>query len=201
MTLFSEPVSPPTNSPLSPTHAATLDPSKVAKLASENLDNICLNTFDPKYYATLSGADKEDFLWCLNSGIENPDSGMGCYACQPDDYDRFKPFFAKALAKYHGVAEGAKHVNDWSLEGVAGLPTGGILDLAKLGLPDLSMRVRTGRNFNGFPLPGSMTQEDRCNMENFVLKAFEKLIAMPEYGGKYVSITPGHLNFIDEAEY
>ena len=69
---------------------------------------------------------------------------MGCYACQPSDYDRFKPFFAKALAKYHGVAEDAKHVNDWSLAGVEGLPADGNLDLAKLGLPELSMRVRTG---------------------------------------------------------
>ena len=65
------------------------------------------------------------FLKCLASGIENPDSGMGCYACQPADYDRFKPFFSKALAKYHKVAEDAKHVNNWSLEGVEGLPADG----------------------------------------------------------------------------
>ena len=92
---------------------------------------------------------------------------MGCYACQPEDYDRFKPFFSKALAKYHGVAEDAQHVNDWSLEGVEGLPEGGVLDIAALGLPELSMRVRVGRNLKAFPLPGAMTQEDRCNMENF----------------------------------
>ena len=67
---------------------------------------------------------------------------MGCYACQPSDYDNFKPFFSKALAKYHGVAEDAKHINDWSLEGVEGLPEGGVLDIGALGLPALSMRVR-----------------------------------------------------------
>jgi creatine kinase len=39
-----------------------------------------------------------------------------------------------------------KHVNDWSLEGVEGLPEGGVLDLAALGQPALSMRVRVGRN-------------------------------------------------------
>ena len=63
------------------------------------------------------------------------------------------------------------------------------------------MRVRVGRNLKAFPLPGAMTKEDRCNMENFMLKAFEKLIEMPEYGGKYCSFTPGHPNFVDEAEY
>jgi len=39
-----------------------------------------------------------------------------------------------------------RHTNNWSLQGVDGIPEDGVLDLAKLGLPDLSMRVRTGRN-------------------------------------------------------
>ena len=175
--------------------------AKIAKLAAENPDNICLNTFDADYYNSLSDDDKPAFLKCLNSGIENVDSGMGCYACQPEDYDRFKPFFSKALAKYHKVAEDAKHVNDWSLDGVEGLPEGGVLDIAALGLPELSMRVRVGRNLKAFPLPGAMSQEDRCNMENFMLKAFETLIENADYGGKYCSFTPDHPNFVDEAEY
>ena len=67
------------------------DPStKIAELLKENPENICLNTFDPAYFASLSDELKPAFLKCLNSGIENPDSGMGVYACQPDDYDRFK---------------------------------------------------------------------------------------------------------------
>ena len=33
-----------------------------------------------------------------------------------------------------GVAEDAKHVNNWSLEGVEGLPEGGVLDIGALGL-------------------------------------------------------------------
>lgn len=63
------------------------------------------------------------------------------------------------------------------------------------------MRVRTGRNLNKYPLPGAMTKEDRCNMENDMGIVFDSLIADPAYGGKYVSITPGHKNFIDAAEY
>ena len=148
-------------------NAAENFPAHVAKLSVENPDNICLQVFDPEYYASLSDEDKAGLRLCMNSGVENVDSGMGCYACQPSDYDRFKPFFSKALAKYHKVAEDAKHVNDWSLEGVEGLPEGGVLDIAALGLPELSMRVRVGRNLKEFPLPGAMTQEDRCNMENF----------------------------------
>jgi protein-arginine kinase len=92
-------------------------------------------------------------------------------------------------------------VNDWSLAGVEGLPAGGVLDLQALGLPELSMRVRVGRNLKAFPLPGAMSKKDRCGMENFMLKAFEQLIAMPEYGGKYCSFTPDHPNFVDQEEY
>lgn len=38
--------------------------------------------------------------------------------------------------------------------GVDGLPADGKLDVTKLGLPPLSMRVRVGRNLADFPLPG-----------------------------------------------
>jgi cyclophilin family peptidyl-prolyl cis-trans isomerase/protein-arginine kinase len=174
--------------------------ARISALLKENPDNICLNTFDLEYYNSL-GDLKPAFLRCLASGIENPDSGMGCYACQPEDYDRFKPFFSKALAKYHKVAEDAKHVNDWSLDGVEGLPEGGVLDISQLGLPELSMRVRVGRNLKAFPLPGAMSQEDRCNLENRMIEAFEVLFKDPAYGGKYCSFTPGHPNFVDEEEY
>ena len=90
------------------------------------------------------------------------------------------------------VPASAKHTNNWSLEGVAGLPADGKLDLTKLGLGETSMRVRTGRNLKAFPLPGGMSQQDRCDMENVMLTAFKDLIKDPAYGGRYVSLTPGH---------
>lgn len=83
---------------------------------------------------------------------------MGCYATNPVDYDEFNAFFKPVLEKYHKVDLNVKkHKNDWSLKGVKGLPEDGILDLTKLGLPALSMRVRTGRNLNKYPLPASMS--------------------------------------------
>jgi adenylate kinase family enzyme/protein-arginine kinase len=196
------PATTPPSSPLAQAGVGADDIcARIAALHAQHPQNIALSSFEAGYYRALSPDDQAAFLRCLNSGIENPDSSMGCYACQPEDYDRFKPFFSKALAKYHKVAEDAKHVNDWSLEGVEGLPEGGVLDISQLGLPALSMRVRVGRNLSAFPLPGAMTREQRCEMESFMLAAFEKLIAMPEYGGKYVSITPGHPNEISSEEY
>ena len=123
----------------------------------------------------------------------------------------------QVLADYHKVPADRKHINDWSLKGVAGLPESGVLDLGALGLPALSMRVRVGRNLADFPLPGAMTQvrldmagrgrqcdgamvshqkDDRVNMEKKMCEAFDKLVAMPEYGGGYNSLTPGHPNFV-----
>jgi hypothetical protein len=170
-------------------------------VAADNPGNIGCNSFDPEFYLTLGDPRRERLLACLRSGAENPDSNMGCYACQPDDYDTFQPFFSKALATYHGVEEDAVHVNDWSLEGVEGLPESGVLDVAELGLPELSMRVRVGRNLKAFPLPAAMSQEQRVAMELQMTAAFDQLIAMEEYGGQYVSITPDHPNEISSEEY
>ena len=176
--------------------------AKIAAIKTSHPDNRAIKHFDLEYFDSLAtDEEKAGLLQCVNSGLENADSGMGCYAMQPSDYDRFKPFFSKVLADYHTVAEDAKHVNNWSLEGVEGLPEGGKLDLAALGLPKLSMRVRVGRNLKEFPLPGAMTSEDRVNMETKMCAAFEKLKAMPEFGGGYNSLTPGHENFIDETAY
>ena len=175
--------------------------AKIAAIKESHPENRMAKHFDADYYNSLEGELKAAFVTCLNSGIMNPDSSMGCYAMQPADYDRFKPFFAKVLADYHGVAEDAKHTNNWDLSGVEGLPEDGKLDLAALGLPALSMRVRVGRNLADFPLPGAMTQEDRVSLEKKMCEAFDKLKSMEEYGGKYNSLTPEHPDFIDEEEY
>jgi protein-arginine kinase len=175
---------------------------ELVALKSKLPDNIAVQTFDMEYYKSLSPELQARFVKCLDSGRENHDSNMGCYANHPDDYETFRPFFEKALEKYHKVdLKVKKHKNDWNFAGVAGLPEDGVLDLSKLGLPALSMRVRTGRNLNKYPLPASMTQADRENMEKDMGKVFEKLISDPAFGGKYVSITPGHPNFIDDKGY
>ena len=111
------------------------------------------------------------------------------------------PYLDACIRKYHNVPAGESHVNNWSLEGVEGLPEDGKLDLTKLGLGETSMRVRTGRNLKAFPLPGGMSQQERCGMENVMLEAFKSLIADPAYGGRYVSLTPGHECHIGDDEY
>ena len=39
-----------------------------------------------------------------------------------------------------------------------------------------------------------MSKKERVALEVKMCKAFERLIAMPTYGGSYHSLTPGHAN-------
>lgn len=158
-----------------------------------------MKDFDFAYFKSLSAKDKKALLAIVNSGVENADSGMGCYAMNPSDYDKFEPFFGAVISDYHKVPRSQKHVTDWKLDGVKGLPEDGKLDVTKLGLPPVSMRVRVGRNLADFPLPGAMTKDDRVAMEAKMQVAFKEL--KKKYGGRYHSLTPGNPDFINKAEY
>lgn len=209
--------------------------ARLEQLQEERPDNIAVQSFSRAYYDSLSPELRARLLACVRSGVENPDSSMGAYAMQPSDYDDLRPFFRTALAAYHKVPADASHRNDWSLSGLDGLPDDGVLDIAALGLPPLSMRgkicspttwlqqssfrsrqtgslplvwlrcncsaVRVGRNLANFPLPGAMSARQRRALEDFLQPAFAALIDLPGYGGRYVSITPGHRDQISAAEY
>jgi creatine kinase len=184
----------------SASYADFADGDAVLAKAAENLaafpENRCAKyLLALKADGTLDAMAPEDLaklFKCAKTGLENPDSGLGCYAMEPADYDKFSFFFDKVCNDYHKNPTGDKiHTTNWSLEGVEGLPADGQLDISKLGLQSpLSMRVRVGRNLTTFPLPGAMTKADRINFEKTMLAAFDKLIADPAYGGSVISLTP-----------
>ena len=176
--------------------------SKICEIQKKYPQNLGAACFDPEYFATLDLRLQQRFLQCLNSGIENPGSQIGCYACRPDDYDVFEPYFTRLLEAYHKVdLSKVRHRNNWSFSGLQGVPPGGTLDLGALGLGATSMRIRTARNLKRFPLPGSMNMQQRIELEAELGKVFAKLYQMEGFGGRYYSITPGHPDFIDEAQY
>ena len=175
--------------------------ARIATLKALNPQNIALQSFDVTYFNSLDTNDQAHLLKCMKSGIENPESEMGCYACNPRDYETLRPFFAKAIAAHHKVPEDAHHTNNWALESVDGLPDSGLLDLSELGLSRMSMRVRVGRNLADFPLPGAMSRKDRVALETRMMAAFDQLIANAAYGGRYHSLTPGNPNEIDASAY
>lgn len=179
--------------------AATL--RLIDDLKSRWPDNIALQCFDVTWFLSLDGPLQNRLLHCMQSGLQNPDSEVGCYANHPSDYDDLAPYFTRVLARFHGVDPDTRQVNNWSFAGIADLPDDGILDLGEFDLLPLSMRVRVGRNLQDFPLPAAMDRTNRVALEDRMTQAFDRLIAMPEFGGAYHSLTPGHANQIDSLTY
>ncbi|KAH9259996.1 hypothetical protein BASA81_001768 [Batrachochytrium salamandrivorans] len=174
------------------------------KVHKENPDNLCAKYLTREIFNSYTEEQKEVLYRCARSGIDNPDSGLGCYAMRPNDYKEFGAFFNPLIRDYHKAANDAKHVTDWDASSVG---ENGVLDVSKLGLEELSMRVRVGRNLKKFNLPGAMDKKERIAFEQSMLAAFDKLIAMPEFGGKVYSLTPDfgegvtNPNKISEDEY
>eukprot|EP01068_Selenidium_serpulae_P003726 Selendium_serpulae@DN3262_c0_g1_i1.p1 len=152
-------------------------------------DNRCTRYLGD-YLGTLTGpaalpVEEAKMLYkCVRTGVDNPDSEVGCYAMRPADYTTFSGFFDKVVRDYHGDESGKKvHKTDWTVPASS-------LDLSTVLKNPLSMRVRVGRNLKGFNLPGASDRAERIRFEKTMLQAFRKLIADPTFGGKVFSLTP-----------
>lgn len=55
---------------------------KIMAVKASNPNNLAVKNFDPKYYEKLSNDERAALIQIVRSGVENPDSGMGCYAMQ-----------------------------------------------------------------------------------------------------------------------
>ena len=117
-------------------------------------NNLMAKHLSAEYFNSLSEEEQVVLFRCCKTGVDNQDSSVGCYAMQPADYDKYNAFFDKVIREYHGDKTGnKKHVTNWDAKDVG---DHGVLDVTKLGLQELSMRVRVGRNLKKFNLPGMM---------------------------------------------
>lgn len=106
---------------------------------------------------------------CIRSGCENPDSGVGIYASDPEGYTVFAPVLDKVIKDYHKVDElnhpepsfGEDKVDFGNLD-----PSGEMI---------VSTRVRVGRSHDSFGFPPVLSKEDRVNMEKKTLEALNTL--------------------------
>ena len=62
--------------------------TQVDKVRKSQPTNLCAKHLDKAYYKSLEGEDRDTFYKCVKTGIDNPDSGMGCYAMTPAGEDR-----------------------------------------------------------------------------------------------------------------
>ena len=172
--------------------------ARIADIKKSNPDNLMARHFDAAYFSGLDADMQARLTRIIKTGTVNENSNMGAYAMDPDDYDQFAPMLDKMIRDFHGIAGDTEisQPHDWNTD-AASCDLGAIDPLLK----EVSMRVRVARNVASFPLPGAMNKEQRVEFENVAAAAFAKLIENPEFGGKYLSITPGSSYEIDSAEY
>lgn len=172
--------------------------ARIRAIRGTHPGNLMARHFDEDYFRSLDDPSRQRLRRIISSGIENPDSQMGAYAMNPEDYDQFAPMLDPMIRDFHGIpAETAiAHKADWDTGAMS-------CDLAAIDgrLKDVSMRVRVARNVSAFPLPGAMSKEQRVALENLAARAFARLADDPAFGGRYLSITPGSADEIDAAEY
>jgi len=162
--------------------------AQISAIRQSHLENRMARHFNETAFRALAPDGRARLLDIFASGIANPDSQMGAYAQQPDDYDVFQEFLEPMIRDHHGIDARAdiRQVNDWG----DGSQSHDLSDIDPA-LGDLSARVRVARNAADFPLPGAMDQDDRVAFEERMIEAFSTLITNPNYGGEYLSLTPG----------
>lgn len=138
---------------------------------------------------------------CRRSGTENPDSSIGAYILRPDDLREFSDFFEPLIRDYHHAPAGQPHLSDWGPR-----DAGTQFDLATLGLPPVSMRIRVARNLTTFNFPGSMDRAERIGFEQVMGRSMQTLIDRSDFGGRIYSLTPDfdgrpNPNLIGRREY
>ncbi len=113
----------------------------------------------------------------INSGVENPDSGIGAYAGDEESYSIFAPLFDKIIQEYHGFSKEDKHQSNLNIN-----------DL-NISNPDIdgkyiiSTRIRVGRNLANMPLGTCISKEQRLEVEKLVSSTLEGLNG--NLAGKY----------------
>lgn len=119
---------------------------------------------------------------CIQSGVENLDSGVGLYAPDAEAYTTFKGLFDPVIETYHrGFAPTDKHpafeFGDADLIG----------DVDPEGKYVVSTRIRGARSVEGLPFNPCMTEEQYGELETKVSGALKKLTG--ELKGTYHPLT------------
>ena len=124
--------------------------SLLSKYLTEDIFEQLQNT-KTEYGFTLNKA--------INSGVKNPDSGIGVYAGDSESYTCFAPLFDSIIKEYHGFNKEDLHQSNLNANDLIAPnpdPEGKYI---------LSTRIRVGRNFANMPLGPSINKEQRDEVE------------------------------------
>ncbi|XP_055631910.1 arginine kinase 1 isoform X2 [Toxorhynchites rutilus septentrionalis] len=156
-----------------------------AKLAASDSKSLLKKHLTKEIFDSLKNK-KTSFgstlLDCIQSGVENLDSGFGIYAPDADAYTVFADIFDPMIEEYHmGFKKTDKH------------PASDFGDVSTFGNVDptgefvVSTRVRCGRSMQGYPFNPCLTEAQYKEMEDKVSATLSGLEG--ELKGKFYPLT------------
>ncbi|HIP12979.1 MAG TPA: arginine kinase [Arcobacter sp.] len=105
----------------------------------------------------------------INSGVQNPDSGIGAYVGDQESYTVFASLFDKIIEDYHGFTKDDTHKSNLNVDDLDA-PLNDDLDKYIV-----STRIRVGRNLDNMPLGTSISIKQRAEVESIVSNALSSL--------------------------
>jgi len=121
-------------------------------------------------------------LDCIQSGVENLDSGVGIYAPDAEAYTLFAPIFNPIIEDYH---EGFKPTDKHPATDFGDTST--LVNVDPTGEYVVSTRVRCGRSLQGYAFNPCLTEANYKEMEEKVSAVFATFDG--ELKGKYHPLT------------
>ncbi|MFT5676887.1 MAG: arginine kinase [Paraglaciecola sp.] len=154
-------------------------PDFTAEYKSLMAKNLTKDVFEQlKYVVTEHGFSLKN---AINSGLKNPDSGIGVYAGDEQSYTCFAPLFDPIIKQYHGLSHNELHETE--------------LNPARINARDpdprnqyiISTRIRVGRNLEGMPLGPAISKAQRDQVEACIVTALNALSS--PLAGSYYPLT------------
>ena len=122
-------------------------------------------------------SDGYTLLQAINSGLENPDSGIGVYALDEESYSTFKELFDPIIQEYHKFSSEDHHKSNFNPDDLNAPnpdPTDEYI---------VSTRIRVGRNIKDIPLGTVISNEQRNKIEKDVSSTLSSF--SDDLAGKY----------------
>jgi len=171
----------------------------VRKMHPENM--VAKHFNDAAYHRIESEGSKEEATKkqgeleaCVMPALEHPTAAIGVFALDSTDYDRFTETFDPIVRDVHGVGADVTHSSNLEIKSDT-------LDLSTVELNVVSIGIEARRNVQGMPLSGGMTANQRLELEMKLVPAFEMFKELPDFGGRYYSMTTENPDHIDEAAW
>jgi len=99
--------------------------------------------------------------------VEFDNQHCGIYAGDWDSYKDFADVFDPIIQEYHGIGDDSQHTSDMDVNNLEGNINEDV--------PVKSVRIRVGRNIDGYGLSPGITQTQRLDVENLMKDAFNRL--------------------------